>query len=441
MTKIIIKHLGPISEFSMEIKQFNLLIGEQATGKSTICKAIYFFQTIKEELIKYLYNTAVDGIQKEKFPKSINTVCKSTFIDLFGYSWDLPNDLNLQYIYKKDISIMVSLKKKINGKKYINIKFSEIFKNKILELEHEVISYHDNTRSIDNISSFISTERLRLHQEIIKKINILLDDELETYYIPAGRSLLTLMTNQKTKLDYQTIDLVNRKFMQFIENIQPKFDAGIAQLHKYFPEEQRKFDVTKMSSEIINNLKGEYTFSKSAEYLKIPKSNEKIPINFISSGQQEVLWLLNQLYVLLLRNEKSFIIIEEPEAHLYPTLQKSVLEFIIQFMNITGSTIILTTHSPYILTCTNNFVYSGHLKINKKIDIDRCMGKFSYISPQKINACKLSKKDGITKCEQLVNSEQDEILTELIDDVSDEVNRLYTELFYLEKKNENSEKT
>lgn len=47
MGRITIKHLGVIKDFEMDIKQFNLLIGEQATGKSTICKAVYFFRSIK----------------------------------------------------------------------------------------------------------------------------------------------------------------------------------------------------------------------------------------------------------------------------------------------------------------------------------------------------------------------------------------------------------
>lgn len=50
MQKIIIKYLGPVRELEMEIKDFNLLIGEQATGKSTVAKAIYFFRIIKSTL-------------------------------------------------------------------------------------------------------------------------------------------------------------------------------------------------------------------------------------------------------------------------------------------------------------------------------------------------------------------------------------------------------
>lgn len=55
LQKIIINHLGPVKELEMEIKDFNLLIGEQATGKSTVAKAIYFFRTIKTTLADYLF--------------------------------------------------------------------------------------------------------------------------------------------------------------------------------------------------------------------------------------------------------------------------------------------------------------------------------------------------------------------------------------------------
>lgn len=59
MQKIIIKYLGPVRELEMEIKDFNLLIGEQATGKSTVAKAIYFFRIIKSTLHHYFYHSHI----------------------------------------------------------------------------------------------------------------------------------------------------------------------------------------------------------------------------------------------------------------------------------------------------------------------------------------------------------------------------------------------
>ena len=70
---------------------------------------------------------------------------------------------------------------------------------------------------------------------------------------------------------------------------------------------------------LISDLKGDYLYNAGKEYIVVEdeeEHSEKIPINFASSGQQEVLWLLNQLYILMLKKEKAFVIIEEPEAHL-----------------------------------------------------------------------------------------------------------------------------
>ena len=39
MQKIIVKQLGPVRDLEMEVKDFNLLIGEQATGKSTVAES------------------------------------------------------------------------------------------------------------------------------------------------------------------------------------------------------------------------------------------------------------------------------------------------------------------------------------------------------------------------------------------------------------------
>ena len=42
MQKICIINNGPVKDFEMEVEKFNLLIGEQATGKSTIAKSIFY---------------------------------------------------------------------------------------------------------------------------------------------------------------------------------------------------------------------------------------------------------------------------------------------------------------------------------------------------------------------------------------------------------------
>lgn len=431
MAKLSIHSLGPINQFTMDIKKIHLFIGEQATGKSTISKAIYYFRTLNNILIEHLYAIALGGEYKEeeRFPKMIKKKLKDYFVELFGYSWNLPESLEIQYELSDEKWILVTVKRG-KGRRYLSVTFSPNFTKKMQQYEKDSLEYYKDLLASSSNILFERTERQRIHQEIYNKVSELFEDRKETYYIPAGRSLMTLMTNQKTKLDYGTMDLVNRRFMQFIESIQPKFDMGIRQAHKYFPSAERKFDIGTVSAKMIENLKGEYCYTPGKEYLELKGGQEKIPINFASSGQQESLWLLNQLYVLMLRNESAFVIVEEPEAHLYPTLQKEVVEFLIQFANLTDSHVVITTHSPYVLTCLNNLLYAGRIKNQEKVE--KLIGKYKTIRKEDVFACKLKKCGNVTETVDLVNQDDGELKTELIDDISDEVNRVYTELFYLE---------
>lgn len=435
-----IQNLGPISDFEMDIKKINLLIGEQATGKSTISKSIYFFRSIKTELKKHLYlcATDLDYALNNQFPRALNKPMKDIFIQLFGYSWDLSQGLLMEFSFTDAISARVSLANGKNRRKYISINYSKPLVDAISELEISLQnSYYSNVNMQDFYFSFINAERARIHKEISDKINSLFEDPYETYYIPAGRQLLTLLASQKTKLDYDSIDLVNRKFMQFNESVQSNFRDGISNVHKFYPVPERKFDAPQIANEIKAGLKGDYHVVSGSERLVL-ESGDQIPVNYASSGQQELLWLYNQLYVLMLRAEAAFVIIEEPEAHLYPTLQKAVVEYIMQFANINHSQILVTTHSPYVLTTANVLFYAGRLGKESPNQINRVLKKDKWISPDEFTAWKLTNNDGVTQSESLVNEEIQELNTSLIDEVSDSIGEAYTELFYLEVPHDNT---
>ena len=434
MQSMKIKNLGPISDFEMEITKVNLLIGEQATGKSTISKSIYFFRSIKDELIKHLYLCAIDldYSRANQFPKALNKPMKDIFIQLFGYSWDLNPELLMEYRFTDAVTAQVSLANGRNSKKYISISYSRQLKDAVTELEGSLQNAHYNkVDTLDYNFSFINAERARIHKEISEKINTLFEDQYETYYIPAGRQLLTLLASQKTKLDYDSIDLVNRKFMQFNESVQSNFRDGISNVHKFYPVSERKFDAPQIAKEIMSGLKGDYRVISGSERLVL-KSGDQIPVNYTSSGQQELLWLYNQLYVLMLREEAAFVIIEEPEAHLYPTLQKEVVEYIVQFANLNHSQILVTTHSPYVLTTANVLYYAGRLGKELPNQVNRVLKKDRWITPDEFTAWKLTNDEGTTQAESLLSEDIQELRTSLIDDVSDSIGETYTKLFYIE---------
>lgn len=432
MAKIKINHLGAIQSVDIEIKKFNLFIGEQATGKSTICKAIYYFRNFKEIVLEYLYSVVLTGKKENVFPKVLNSQMKDSFIKLFGFSWALPDDLYIQYEFTDKCSVKVHLIEK--KRKYLSVEYSPYLIARIKELEQSAIEYYKTFAVEDGISSHLIVEQRSFFAGLQEKVSQILDDDMMTYYIPAGRSMLSLLTNQKTKLNYDDLEPLNRIFMQRIESLQPKFADGVRQTHRFYPVGPRKFDVKKVSEEIIEGIKGEYFFQGSKEYLLMDGTKEQVQINFASSGQQEILWLYNQLYVLMLRDEKAFVIIEEPEAHLYPSLQKNILDFIVYYLNLTGGSAVVTTHSPYILTECNNLCYAGRLKIQSKLEekVEKMMGEGKYLDVDSVSAFKLKRVNGGTDIISLIDEETRELMAEKIDEISEEINQIYTGLYYLE---------
>ncbi|EKV56149.1 hypothetical protein A966_12351 [Brachyspira hampsonii 30446] len=428
MSNLIIKNLGPITDFEMDIKDFNLIIGEQAVGKSTICKCIYFFRLLKDDVNSFIVELLLNNdknnnvLSKEQLISQLDIKAKDLFIKIFG---DLEyTDLFILYNYKASLNIEI----KFDKDKKLIISYSDALLNMVYNFYNE----------IKNIK-YDRVEKLDLFKRILPIFlnKGIFDEEYKTYYIPAARSSLSFINNQKTKLNYEAIDLVNLKFIQFIENIQILFSSGINKIN--YPNKRNNTYISSMSEKIISLMKGEYFSENGTEYILLDsEKKEKIPVNYISSGHQEILWLLNILYYLIIRNEKAFVIIEEPEAHLYPKMQKEIVDFIVHFMNMTGSTVFITTHSPYILTSTNNLLYAGKIKKEKNNDavnekIDKLFGKYGVIDTDKINAFKLYLKDNKTSYSNLINENSGEIMTELIDEISDYINETYTKLLDIEE--------
>ncbi len=445
MQKIHLKHLGGIKELELDIKDFHLLIGEQGTGKSTVAKGIYYLRNIKSMIIDYLcqlYETGQYNGQRvnKEFYRELSGELTQTFISLFGYSKNLDESLYMKYWFNDEIWIEVTL---TGEQQYVTTQFSLKLTQKIKKLQTEVLNlYRQKAKSPASLTLvFASKERSRNYGRITDEVNCIFEDDKETYYIPAGRSMLTLLANSRSIVrnedDNVNLDLITKRFMLQIDALAGVFSDGIAGVHKYYPGSEKNIDVDKVSSMLIHFLKGDFLFESGREYFVINENN-RIPINFASSGQQEVLWLLNQLYILLLKKEKAFVIIEEPEAHLYPYLQRDVIEFISYFMNTTKSAVFITTHSPYVLTSIN-ILYCAGKKIKElpqyKEKVDEIIGFNKAILPDALAAYKIDTDGAFV---DLIERDMQEINTEIIDEVSDEINQKYMDLLWLRSEEEDT---
>ena len=156
---------------------------------------------------------------------------------------------------------------------------------------------------------------------------------------------------------------------------------------------------------------------------------KSVKINFTSSGQQESVWILNLLFYYLLQKKKILFIIEEPESHLFPESQKYITE-LIALVNNCNHSVVLTTHSPYVLGTLNNllYVHGIHSQYSKKAD--KIIPQSLWLDFDNFNAW-FVKNGTIDNC---MDPEIHMIQNERIDEISKVINNDFDKLLELQDK-------
>jgi predicted ATP-dependent endonuclease of OLD family len=166
---------------------------------------------------------------------------------------------------------------------------------------------------------------------------------------------------------------LQRKIRGGNEKLLLEFVNWAADIRKYFQYNGGTFKAVKSgleNKEALNLfekifakiLKAAYRHGSDGEFLKL-KDKQKVFMRDASSGQQEVLRVLQGLFLSVgLKNRREFFVIEEPETHLYPLAQKELINAFALFLNtIQEGRLIITTHSPYILACVNILLFAHYV--------------------------------------------------------------------------------
>ena len=431
MQKIEIRNFGPIKELNLDIKDFSILIGPQASGKSTVAKTIFFFKSLNDDLVKYF----IESVEKNDFSKSIGTYAKSIrqkYLDYFGASTHL-NELHLKYYYTERIWISITIE---TNHKYITPNFSEQFKDEFKNLVKEATDF---SRSIGqrNPSLLKSKDLLQIDSDkrkfvsyVKEKCNSIFQEDRELIFIPAGRSLLATLSDQLQFINPRNLDFLMRTFLDKINIVRPIFNKSLSDIIKerrLLTQYDIDYNKTKLAEEIISKiLKGKYQYDKDGEKIFF-EINKYVKLNFSSSGQQESLWILLLLFIIILEKQNVFIVIEEPEAHLFPEAQKEISKLIALMSNVEDSQVIITTHSPYILASINNLILANKVgSVNEKV-ADR-INKNLWIRRDKVYAALVT--NGQVK--DIIDNELNIIQQENIDSVSRAINDEFDFLFQFE---------
>ena len=431
MAHISIEHLGPVRKFEMDIQEFCVLTGPQSNGKSTIAKAIYYFKTVKQDIINIMSQggpAKYSGDASSKWLQIMKQQMKDKFLQIFGTSWNMSNNMKMHYIYdsKNKYFITVTLNEDYNhyGRNYINITFSQNLTDYLNELDDRIFV---------NISS---TQKEKEMERIVK----ILEDPYETIFIPAGRNLITLLSEQLnyifTSLEgsqLRSIDYVTKRYVELILRIKPVFSLG---MEGYFEEIKNSVELNKKVSRPAINclmkraksiLSGQYKYVDGEERLYI-SMGKYVKMNYASSGQQEVVWVFNLLFYYLIENRQVFLILEEPESHLYPDSQQAMGEVLGLFQK-QKNAVLVTTHSPYLLGTFNYMLIASQLGKSQENSVKAILDKKYWLNISQVSAFYIQKGEA----EVAINTDNGLTLikNELIDQASDSINKYSEQLIDL----------
>ena len=404
--RLIVKNFLCLKDIDLQIKDFLILIGPQAAGKSLCAKLVYFFKTITEEIVLYGMKNALN-----KEP-GFNRILQDKFEFFFPRAYWQAHEFNIEY--QRTHKTLFAIEKKDNQELAVSIDpwFNEYARN-TEQLFYKAIDPEKNTEKARELLKILNDKYMRMNSSLARNI-----------FIPAGRSFFALLQNSIFKL-LRT----NNPFDPFLVEF-GIFYEDIRQLHHGF--------IPAMAVKITQSiLKGSYMPEGNMLQLE---DGRKISLELSSSGQQEALPLalvFSYLFSLKLESyDFANIYIEEPEAHLFPDAQEGISRLISLLKHNSKQEInfFITTHSPYMLTAFNNLILAGNIvKQNPKYKEAVCkiIPESMHVDIDCFSAYSLA--DG--KAVSIINRENNIIDAETIDGVSESIGETFSKLLDIEFEN------
>ena len=277
-----------------------------------------------------------------------------------------------------------------------------------------------------NVAS-VQTLRLWIEAEIQK--NALGFGYVRCFYLPAARSgilaghkaLASLLVDQS-----RYVGTLNWE----VPKVAPVVASFIADILGINGEAAPLY---KLVSDLEKTIIDGEIYLSAAEQHQYPEINYKfgdmeLPLNRTSSMVSELAPLF--LYAKYKIRPGDFLMIEEPEAHLHPKVQRFVAQFLVRLIR-NGVRVLITTHSEYLLEQLSNFVMLS--QIGPEVREQKYgKGKDDYLNVEEV-AAYLFKRDGRSKgykVHPLEVNEEDGISEEGFSEVHE---ALYDELVRLER--------
>ena len=362
----------------MEIEQLTLIIGPQASGKSVLCKLTYFLIDCAQ-----LQHTSIT--RRENFER-FTADLKARFIDWFPVAaWG-----NKRFKIKFSAGdYCIEIARKTYGGKVsddFRVKFSKEFQNQYELLLSDVhkVSEKAKTSSIRHSIEF----DWELRETIAKSLKRLMGKDCVSNqaFVPAGRSFFTSIG--KAIAAFEQGRVLDPLILRFGRLYTAYKDRSFFYREEKAAEVSRRKAIEQSFAELLG---GKVERDGDKEFV-LTEDGRKVPFSALSSGQQELLPLVAFLPWLYSGGAERLCYIEEPEAHLFPAAQSKLIESLVSACNSStiDASLVLTTHSPYVLTKVNNLLKAGsiskRLPESKRKELETIIGRRAWVMASEVRA-------------------------------------------------------
>ena len=359
ISKIKIKNFRNLKDFEIELKPFTTIIGENNVGKSNLLEAISLvlsndISAFKKRKLE-IEDFSIQTIQQFKKDMIFNTEEQISFpeirIDLYFKEPDLDQEPIVErcwYDYDSKlarISYLYSYKSP-KKKEYVS-KTKELIKEKGKDaMEFVDFPIEDYEYSIICGKQDISVESYWLRMLKVEYLDALRDVKRELNS-NSDKKLLYRILNDRDATNFNKI----KEQMLALDNAVKNDKSVLEMLKKDISDYLDKISLeTETSTNIVDFQFGSIELSEILKKIGMQYGDEAVSIERNGLGRNNLLYIAVILAHLYEKENNFFrvIVIEEPEAHLCPIIQKHLAESLAKEDVKGKQQILVTTHSTHI---------------------------------------------------------------------------------------------
>jgi len=366
MRKLTVKNFSVIKEAELEFGKITVLIGPQSSGKSLLCKLAYF---LGKELVELAVSSILDGTPWNEYLNAATKGFRARF-----FEDRLVSEKTEARFSSFGYEVSLSWE---HGSSDLRFQFSEEFQQQFDVLTN---SFYLDAPAASGAFLPGGISSSRRQEDIWIGLNTVLADPAADpvldgiLYVPAGRAFFTNLSKGSAVLQNLGLDSITREFSAQIQ-WDPRWGEGMFASRRGVTDEVKQA-MTRIAGGLIVMDSGVPSFLAS--------DGRKLPLEVLSTGNQELIPLFNILERLMITREhlvegakvryaqahnrrpvtsRSLLYLEEPEANIFPRTQYELVQLFSWLASdpILDFSWVITTHSPYIMTAFNTLIEAGRV--------------------------------------------------------------------------------